>query len=789
VLIRFTQPRLELVCVVFIIAGYSVDQSSDSRGPNTRERLEHNCGLIGSDERRTLRSSGRDREDRIRREIGEARARYFDFRNDALRASDDGMPGETEALRAELELVLQELLNWLANQAGNAIRQFADYVLVCQRRIRAHAQLLRNYTAVVIREIRELLTSADLFVSEIAVPWLLDPLVQRVIRTCEQILAEHADTTDHWDSEAMSHSDSRTWPPIVQQWEEFRAFEEIEPKGDNRIEESALRKFVSALSGCSPADVTWGQLRDAAGALCPHYGSAVLTPSVSCPQPEMIRPVVGADFWKEREDEFRKHDVGKNRALQVLWHSADNQWELQMPSNTDSSVLESKRVFTSLARQAGKGLSGPHRDDLFLRWLDALKQNGWGKDSIRGHSTILESRAKALRISDELVPPGCHLRFNLSPGPNGSGPTWETGESGNVNTFHAEFFEEFTSYLIEDVFRASANFCLELKSLSPEGPDLPVIEAIQVTPEPTKPGIPQLSARDMRAVSLRWPILVDECQLSGDAILRYASARLESRAQALVNPLHMNPESLYFETFMKLYLRARMECGVTQSVKLTEQWFSCLATTYLEHWSPQEGFEQFAAWLETIKGRVLADVASIWGKSDATRLWYQTVCEASVSAAVSAQVGTFTRRACLAESVVLARGDLADSDGLGEGGDNLGTPDWTSIQISFLSDERVQIFNGSKKETLNYSELGFADGRTGKPNQAWVILRALAEAGGTIRDTAKVGGDWPKVERRIQEIRKLLREHFNIAADPIPFLQGTGYKACFEIGCSPSFHT
>jgi hypothetical protein len=119
--------------------------------------------------------------------------------------------------------------------------------------------------------------------------------------------------------------------------------------------------------------------------------------------------------------------------------------------------------------------------------------------------------------------------------------------------------------------------------------------------------------------------------------------------------------------------------------------------------------------------------------------------------------------------------------------------DWNRIGISFLSDERVQIRNGTNTETCNYGELGFADRRAKrgkpKPNQAWVTLRAMAEQNGIIRDGAKTGAAWPKVEKRIQEIRKVLRTHFGIAADPIPFIEGTGYQACFKIGCSPSFHT
>jgi hypothetical protein len=120
-----------------------------------------------------------------------------------------------------------------------------------------------------------------------------------------------------------------------------------------------------------------------------------------------------------------------------------------------------------------------------------------------------------------------------------------------------------------------------------------------------------------------------------------------------------------------------------------------------------------------------------------------------------------------------------------------GASNWQAIEIFFLSDHRVQIRNGTTTETHNYGELGFADrrARQGKPNQAWVALRAMAEQNGIIRDGAKTNAEWPKVEKRIQEIRKALRKHFSITADPIPFVEGTGYQACFKIGCSPSFHT
>ena len=127
---------------------------------------------------------------------------------------------------------------------------------------------------------------------------------------------------------------------------------------------------------------------------------------------------------------------------------------------------------------------------------------------------------------------------------------------------------------------------------------------------------------------------------------------------------------------------------------------------------------------------------------------------------------------------------------LGSKGQRADTAPWRAIEILFLSDERVQIHSGTGTETRNYAELGFADRRGGKPNRAWLTFRAMAEEiSASFGTGAKTNAKWPNVEKRIQEIRKVLRNHFSITADPIPFVKGTGYQACFKIGCSPSFHT
>jgi hypothetical protein len=115
---------------------------------------------------------------------------------------------------------------------------------------------------------------------------------------------------------------------------------------------------------------------------------------------------------------------------------------------------------------------------------------------------------------------------------------------------------------------------------------------------------------------------------------------------------------------------------------------------------------------------------------------------------------------------------------------------WDGVEILFTSEERVQLrINGAISSTLNYSEFGFEDSRNGKPNRAWEILRKLAELRGTIRSSAETCQPWPKIEKRIQDIRRVLRTHFRISSDPIPYVDGTGYRARFKIACRPSYDT
>jgi len=110
---------------------------------------------------------------------------------------------------------------------------------------------------------------------------------------------------------------------------------------------------------------------------------------------------------------------------------------------------------------------------------------------------------------------------------------------------------------------------------------------------------------------------------------------------------------------------------------------------------------------------------------------------------------------------------------------------WRDVTIRFISDHKVQAtVRGEIQAPLNYTEMGFEDRRDGRPRAAWDTFRSLAESEGIIASAHAT--EWSKVEKRIQEIRERLRQHFGIATDPIPYDDGA-YRAQFRLERSPSY--
>jgi hypothetical protein len=101
----------------------------------------------------------------------------------------------------------------------------------------------------------------------------------------------------------------------------------------------------------------------------------------------------------------------------------------------------------------------------------------------------------------------------------------------------------------------------------------------------------------------------------------------------------------------------------------------------------------------------------------------------------------------------------------------------------------VQIFiRGKADATKNFAEMGFEDrrGNRGKPKRSWLLLKALSKDG--MIPASAISGQ-QAIQKRAQELRDLLSDHFQITEDPLPFVEGRGYKTRFKISRSPACDT
>lgn len=115
---------------------------------------------------------------------------------------------------------------------------------------------------------------------------------------------------------------------------------------------------------------------------------------------------------------------------------------------------------------------------------------------------------------------------------------------------------------------------------------------------------------------------------------------------------------------------------------------------------------------------------------------------------------------------------------------------WKDLLIEFVSDDRIQVTVRDKdRETFNCAEFGFEDRRNGSPNQAWHVLKALAENKGVLASERAAGMDRTKVEKAIQSIKKALKTRYGCSSNPIPIVKGAGYQAQFRITTRPSYNT
>jgi hypothetical protein len=182
--------------------------------------------------------------------------------------------------------------------------------------------------------------------------------------------------------------------------------------------------------------------------------------------------VASAQFWKEREDEFRRHDTPENNLL-ATWFSPGDGWLFRTGAGVKSRTPGSEQVFKSLAREAATGLAGSRNGESWVDWLNALRcatdtstgSRLYSKLSATGTLILSERELDRMVKSGEPIPSGGVWEF-VAPSEHNADAVRANGPEAPPDAGAAErrWFWETTSETIGCLFTSSANFCLELRS-------------------------------------------------------------------------------------------------------------------------------------------------------------------------------------------------------------------------------------------------------------------------------------------------------------------------------------
>jgi hypothetical protein len=420
--------------------------------------------------------------------------------------------------------------------AAEGVREFGAALLAAQGRLGINADWLREYTGLIASEVRDRVNELRTFRALPLPPWGQDTITRKAMHVCEEIIAERSKRGDHWICAAESPiTAERTWPTIVQAWEAYKADENIPPAPQQCVPESVLRILISRQHRVEPQDVTWEQICDAGEDLCRHYGPVLVVPLKleAAKQPTPGPEGVGtAQFWKEREDEFRKYDTAENHGLSAVWFSMTNDWSfLDAKGLGVSHSIEDN--FKSLAREAATGLAGVPSSESWLDWLQGLRR---ARDSFTGRllyskTTSTGTSAVGTRVlqwmaqDGEPVPEDALIRFAVRDDPDRDQSTVAGAATGSDGVGIMLYWETSTE-TIEHLFATSANFCLHLRS---------VVSSPQVTAGKMREPLGDFEDRS-GAVSTDDPVGPSLNGASIDQIVSFRTNLLNEYKQSTGNP-------------------------------------------------------------------------------------------------------------------------------------------------------------------------------------------------------------------------------------------------------------
>ena len=423
------------------------------------------------------------------------------------------------ASRQELTVLREKIVELTVNAAAESVRELAGCLLLAQNRLGVNADCLREYTARIIAELRGTLTASPVFHAAPLSPWCEDPITQKAIQTCEEIFIERWKIGDGCPYGGGDlNGDNLKWPEVVQNWEAYKVEHKIEGGPPERIPESVLRSILAHQCRIESQEVTDDQVSDAGRDLCLHYGSVLIIPlrleSGDTPRPSP-KSTETAQFWREREEEFRKHDTPENRALRVEWFLLTDDWEFRTGATSENSNQHSEYVFKALAREAARGLADRRSAEPWEDWLDALRRAAdkstgrllYSRVSGTGSTSMGDVWLKRMTQGGESIPRGGLIEFvPVTAGEENEGQSKSPAHVSSGGVEKRTFWDTRVER-IEHLFTSSANFCLELRSLVPQ--NQPVVAEMVEAPSEEKriqnPPISELPNQSARKARRRGP--------------------------------------------------------------------------------------------------------------------------------------------------------------------------------------------------------------------------------------------------------------------------------------------
>jgi hypothetical protein len=103
---------------------------------------------------------------------------------------------------------------------------------------------------------------------------------------------------------------------------------------------------------------------------------------------------------------------------------------------------------------------------------------------------------------------------------------------------------------------------------------------------------------------------------------------------------------------------------------------------------------------------------------------------------------------------------------------------WQDLTFDFVAEEVVNVRFGSETRRFEPEHFGLKSKKNGRPTSGWVLLRSIAQQGGTLTWRDPRASD--KIKKQKQLLSGRLRSLFGIGVDPI-LTRGTGYQALFTI--------